>query len=175
MPGRPQRGTTLIEAMVALSVLLIGAAGMVGLHNQAVRAEGDSRRITRASAIAQDLVTQIDMWAYGDARLANAKTANDLTLGDPTFLLEQSSDPVADGLVDHGEADLTLGGAAWLGLPAAAVEGYQRYWSVSYVDDSNANGVADSARIAVLVRWRAGSGWRRVVAFATKPNPAETR
>lgn len=171
----PQRGTTLIEAMVALSVLLIGAAGMVGLHNQGVRVEGDSRRITRATAIAQDLVTQIDLWPYTDPRLANTQVGNDLSLGDPTFAIEGSADPVADGLVDYGEAGLTLGGAAWLGLPAAAVNGYERYYGVAYVDDSNGNAVPDSARVAVVVRWRSGSAWRRVVILSTKPNPAEAR
>jgi len=171
----PERGTTLVEAMVALSVLLIGAAGMIGLHNQGVRVEGDSRRLTRATAIAQDLSAHIDLWPYTDLRLANAQAGNDLAVGDPAFAIEGSADPVADGLVDHGEADLTLGGAAWLGLPPIAVEGYERYYGVAYVDDSNGNGVPDAARVAVVVRWPSGSAWRRVVILSTKPNPAETR
>lgn len=174
-PRNAQRGTTLIEAMVAMSVLLIGAAGMVGLHNQGVRVEGDSRRITRATAIAQDLVNQMDLWAFDDARFGNAKPGNDAAIGDPTFAIEQSADPVADNLADHAEADLTLGGAAWLGLPAASIQGYERFWSVSLADDSNGNGIADAARVAVVVRWPNGAGWRRLVMLMTKPNPAESR
>lgn len=169
------RGTTLIESMVAMAVLLIGAAGMVSLHHHGVRVEGDSRRLTRATAIAQDMVTQMDLWAYGDPRLANTVAANDAVIGDPTFALEQSEDPLAAGLVDHGEADLTLGGAAWLGLPTASVEGYQRLYSVAYVDDTNGNGAPDAVRIAAVVRWRSGAAWRRVVAYSTRGNPAEAR
>ena len=176
MPSHPTpRGATLIESMVAMAVLLLGAAGMASLHSAGVRTEADSRRVTRAAALAQDLAGQIDLWPYGDPRLSNDSTLNDTDLADRgSMLFETSADPVADKAADHGEADLTKGGATWNGLPVTALLGeYERYWSVAYPDDSNANGVPDGARIAVVVRWRVGAGWRRVVLLSTKPNPAE--
>jgi type IV pilus modification protein PilV len=74
---RSQRGVTLIEAMVAMVVLLVGAIGMVSLHSTGVRIQGEAREITRATAIAQDLMNQIQTWEYADARLANANASND--------------------------------------------------------------------------------------------------
>lgn len=167
------RGVTLLEAVIAMAVLTVAATGMVSLHAYGVRLDGDARRITRGTAIAQDLLDQIALWPYGDPRLANAVGSNDAALGDPSFAFEAAGAPPAD----HGEADLTLGGATWLGIPGADLQaaGYERYWNVAYVDDANANGIWDAVRIAVVVRWPAGSGYRRVVLFGTKPNPADAR
>ncbi len=173
-----QRGTTLIECVVAMAVLTVGSLGLLALHRNGVRIEADSRHVTRASAIAQDLVNQMESWTYDEAptsRLSSVTTDNDTKLGDPAFEFETAADPVSSGLADHGEDDLDEGGMDWNGLPAASIPGYERYWSVAYVDDSNGNGVWDSVRIAVIVRWQTGSGWRRVVMMATKPNPAEAR
>jgi hypothetical protein len=146
-----------------------------------LRLDGDGRKITRATAIAEDLAQQIALWGYADARLANAKLTNDDNIGDTTFQLESTT--VATPLVDHGEADLTLGGAVWSGIPAAdlTANGFERYWNVSFNDpqvpgtllDSNGNLVADAMRIAVIVRWPHGGGWRRIVVLTTKVNPAE--
>jgi Tfp pilus assembly protein PilV len=169
-----QRGSTLIESLVAMAVLMAGSMGLVALHGNGVRLETDSRKVTRATAIAQDLVNQMEYWAYDEAgRFKNVHAENDATLGDPGQLFETSSDPVGDKIADHGEADLTLGGATWTGLSAADVEGYERYWSVAYVDDSNGNTAWDAVRVAAVVRWRSGAGWRRVVMMMTKVNPAE--
>ena len=176
------RGLTLIEAMAAMGVMLIGGLGLLSLNAQGQKMNGDALRMTRATAIAQDLASQISLWDYGDARLANASTTNDADVGDAAFAFEQPGAPPAD----HGEADLTLGGAAWLVIPSADVQagGYERYWNVGFpagaaggfADDSNANGVPDAMRIAVVVRWPTGGGaFRRVVLVAVKPNPAEAR
>lgn len=174
------RGLTLIEAMAAMGVMLIGGLGLLSLNAQGQKMNGDALRTTRATAIAQDLLSQISLWDYADARLANANTANDADLGDSQFAFEQAGAPPAD----HGEADLALGGAAWLGIPSADLQGtgYERYWNVGFpssggvlADDSNGNGVPDAMRIAVVVRWPSGTGFRRVVLLAVKANPGEAR
>ncbi len=173
-----RRGFTLLETVIAMGVLLIGATGMVGLHMQGLRMEADARRITRATAIAQDLMDQISIWPWGDARLGTATALNDTmlaTLGDPAFAFEGSAPPTASFSDESG--GLTTGGTTWNGIPLAATqaEGYERYWNVAYVDDSNGNGVPDAARLAVIVRYPAGVGFRRVVLLGTKVNPAEAR
>jgi Tfp pilus assembly protein PilV len=156
--------------MIAMAVLMVGATGMVGLQRQSSFFMADSRQATRAAAFAQDLASQIELWDYTDPRLANASTAND---ANPTDGFETGGVPPAD----HGEADLTLGGAIWTGLPSdlLAANGMERYWNVSYGDDLNANGVPDGVRVAVIVRWRPGgaSTWRKAVYFVIKPNPAD--
>jgi hypothetical protein len=169
---RQQRGSTLLEAMIAMGVIMIGAAGLVGLQRQSNFFMGDSRRTTRASMFAQDLVNQIELWSYDDPRLANTVPANDADVGDSAEALAYTADPVAAGLVDHGEADL---GATWVGLPRELLDANQmeRYWNVADGDDFNGNGTVDSKRIAVIVRWRASAGWRKTVFMITKINTAD--
>jgi Tfp pilus assembly protein PilV len=168
---RHQRGATLLEAMVAMAVLMLGAAGAASLQRQSTFFMADARQASRASAFAQDLVAQIELWEYTDARLANTTTAND---ANPTDGLELDVPPVAP---DHGEADLSLGGVAWTGLPGdlLAANGMERYWSVSYPDDANANGTPDAVRVTVIVRWKpaGATAWRVATFFVVKPNPAD--
>ncbi len=183
--GRPSRGYTLIEAMVAMVVLLTGALAAVGINDMGVRLDGDGRRMTRATAIAEDLAAQIALWPYTDPRLTNPVPDNDDNIGDTGFALESTPDSGLADLVDHGEADLTLGGTTWLGIPQAQLQanGFQRYWNVSFNDpaapgtllDANGNGVADGMRIAIVVRWPQGAGWRRIVLLTSKVNPADVQ
>ena len=163
-----QRGTTLLEAMVAMAVVLIAAAGTAGLHTQQLKMTGEARRITEATALAQDLVENMSLWAFNDARLSNANTSNDTDIGDSQSRFERASPPA-----DHSDADL---GATWTGIPQASVPaGFERYWNVAYVDDVDGNAAWDAVRIAVIVRWPAGTGWRRVVMITSKTNPSEVR
>ena len=167
-----QRGTTLLEAMIAMGVLMIGAAGLVGLQRQSNFFMGDSRRTTRASMFAQDLVNQIELWDYDDPRLANTSTTNDASVGDADEAMAFTADPVAAGLADHGEADLV---ANWAGLAKELLDAnqMQRFWNVADGPDANGNGIPDSKRIAVVIRWPAGSSWRRTVFMVTKINTAD--
>lgn len=159
------RGFTLIENMAALGILLVGGLGLLGLFSLGERVNGDARRMTRATAVAQDLLGQIQTWPYTDTRLGpGSRTGTDLA--DDAMAFEGDS-PVAD----HSDADLAVG---WGGVEAATLGGeYERYWNVAYTDDSNANGIADGVRVAVIVRWRHGGGWRRIVLTGFKPNPQE--
>jgi type IV pilus assembly protein PilV len=166
------RGFTLIENMAAFAVVLIGATGLASMYTMGVRMNGDARRMTRATAIAEDLIDNIALWPYGSTALANTKTGNDGDIGDTAFAFETSADPVAAGIADHGEADLTALGASWTGIPGSELAGqYERYWNVAYVD-TNGDGTSDVLEIAVIVRWRQSGSWRRVVLLTAKVNPA---
>lgn len=171
-----QQGFTLIEVMVAMAIMVIGAAGLVGLFTTGEVMNGNARRMTRATAIAEDLVNNIALWPYQDnvagSPLANTSATNDGDIADTAFQFETAADPLGSGLADHGEPDLTALGAAWTGIPAAELVGeYERYWNVVYVD-SNGDGVNELAQLAVIVRWKQGTGWRRVVLLSGKLNPA---
>jgi len=170
---RRTRGVTIIEALVSLAILTIGATGMVGMHRQSQVYLGDSLRMVRATTVAQDLIAQIETWSYDDPRLANSTAANDADLGDTAYAFATQATPPAD----HAEADLTAGGLTWNGLPRSVLEnnGMERFWNVSYTDDQNGNAVPDAVRVAVIVRWPQGAGWRRVVFMTVKPNPAEAQ
>jgi Tfp pilus assembly protein PilV len=140
-----ERGTTLIEAMLATMVILIGFLGIMAVNKIGVFMNGNARSVTRASAIATDLVEQIGLWSYDDARLSTGT---------------------------HAEADLVLGGATWSGIPTAVVRDgvpFTRTWSVTRVDDVDGNGIWDGARIAIDVT----GGRSTVVLYTYKKNPAE--
>lgn len=153
---RSQRGTTLIEAMVALVVVAVGAAGAIGLHAQQLAMNAEARRITEATALAQDMVENISLWAWNDTRLADSKTGNNADIGDTAQAFEGYTTAQAETASDHKAADL----GAWTGLPDRS--GFERYWNVA-VDNT-----ARLAKVAVIVRWQQGSGWRRVVAFTSR-------
>jgi prepilin-type N-terminal cleavage/methylation domain-containing protein len=173
-------GFTLLEVLMAMAVLLIGAVGMLSLHLHGIRMEADARKSTRAAAIAQDLMDQISIWSWGDARLGGANPPLDAThlatLGDPAYAYEGTTPP-SSSFADTSGGLTASGALPWLGIPLADTQalGFERYWNVAYVDDSNGNGVPDAARIAVIVRYPVGIGYRRVVLLGIKPNPAEAR
>src|SRR5436853_3515036 len=67
---RMDRGFSLIESMVASVVMLIGLLGLAGLQVTGMRANNLGKRMAQASLLAQDLVQNMQVWQYGDARLA---------------------------------------------------------------------------------------------------------
>lgn len=167
---RPARGFTLLETVIAMAVLLIGSTGLLGLHRVGTRMNADARVMTRATAIAQDLANQVQLWRYDDPRLVNTTTSNDAKYSDPDFDFERT------GFVfDHEEPELDADTVLhpWGGLPHAGVQGlgFTRYWNVAEVDDVNGLGTPDAKRVAVIVRWDQGGGARRVVLLVTVPNP----
>jgi prepilin-type N-terminal cleavage/methylation domain-containing protein len=167
-------GFGLIEVMISMALLVTAAVGVLGLAVKSAQMNFDGRRITRAAALAQDLVANIDLWAYDDPRLTNSVGGNDLDIGDAEAAFEQASIATTP---DHTEADLTADGALWLGVPQAAIVagGYERYWNVSEGDDWNGNLIPDAKRIAVIIRWPQGAGFRSLVLYTTKINPADSQ
>jgi len=173
IPLRPPRGASLIEAMIALAIVMFGATGAFALQRTSNAILGDARRVTRATTYAQDLVEQIQIWAYTDPRLADDSETNNADLGDSAYLFQATEDPVGDGLADHGEADLALG--AWSGLDPGLLQdnGIERFWNVAPLPDENGNGVPDGVLVMVVVRWPHQQGWRRLVLPTAKKNPAD--
>jgi hypothetical protein len=167
---RSQRGGTLIEAMFAMTVMLTGAAAMAGLHRQALFFNGDGRKMTRASALASDLLANLEALPTSSPLLANANASNDADIADSGNAAEADTwDPVS--ATDHSWTELPGG---WPGLTgASAVAGgttfadtdYQVFWNVS----QTAGATYSYTNVAAIVRWRHGSGWRRVVSFGIKP------
>lgn len=150
---RGERGTTLLEAMIATAVLMIGAMGVATAAKVGVTQNADARKILRGTAIAQELVQQISLWRWDDVRLAAGT---------------------------HVEADL---GVTWPGLSSNEItdgDRYVRTWTVSYVDDLDGDAVWDAARVAVNVSWARGENagndsTRSVTLYTSKLNVAELR
>ena len=69
LSARHDRGFSLIEAMVASIVMLIGLLGLAGLQIVGMRANNIGKRMAQASLLAQDLVQNMQIWAYTDNRI----------------------------------------------------------------------------------------------------------
>src|SRR5512133_2032418 len=77
---RLQRGTTLIEAMIALAILAIGLTGFTTAMFGAANVDRRNSARAAAKAIADELAAEIASWEFTDARLA----AGGGDLADPT-------------------------------------------------------------------------------------------
>lgn len=173
---RRPSGLTLVEAVVAMTVLLVGSVGLLGLHGVGTRLNADGRVVTRATAIAQDLVSQMQSWDYAnDPRLANTTTSNDLDFYDGAAAFEGA---VGSFTFDHQESELDQPPSYRnLGVPGATVQGlgFTRYWNVAELAaDADENGVIGVKRIAVIVRWEQNGAGRRIVLVTALRNPAGT-
>jgi Tfp pilus assembly protein PilV len=173
MPKRPHssRGTTLIEVLAAMAIVMFGAAGVIATQRTSVALMGDARRTTRATAYAQDLLSQMQLWDFTDTRLADKVTENDADTGDSEGAFMTSADPIDDELADFAEGD--LGAANTLDTGYLDDNGMQRFWNVTDLGDENGNGMVDGKLIAVIVRWPHQSGWRRIVLMTSRKNPAD--
>ena len=166
-------GVTLVEVMVAMAVLMVGAVGLAALHRIGVRTNADARVMTRAAAIGQDLITQLQSWDFtNDPRLRNTNTGNDADFADSSGSFEQ---PVGSFVFDHQESELESQSSpyTWLGVPSATVQGlgFARYWNVAEVDH-DPSGTLDARRVAVIVRWERNGVGRRIVLVTVLRNPA---
>lgn len=85
MKPRPSRramgGFSMIEVIIALAVLGIGMAGIIGLQRVAVSASGYSRRATEAAILAEDKLEQLRTVALdgldGEDKIDATGVAND--------------------------------------------------------------------------------------------------
>jgi type IV pilus modification protein PilV len=171
----PQRdaGFTLVEVMIAMAVLLVGSLGMLSLHRYGLQMTADARIVTRATAIAQDLLNQMQTWDYvNDARLANANTANDEDFADGAGAFERA---ITSADYDHADDELESSPRGWLGVPTAEVRqlGFTRYWNIAEPDLSS-NGAVIGRRVAVIVRWERNGVGRRIVLVSFLRDPQVT-
>jgi type IV pilus assembly protein PilV len=62
-----QKGSFLLEALIAILLLSVGILGMVGLLATSIRASNDARYRSEAATLANGMVA--DMWALNPAQL----------------------------------------------------------------------------------------------------------
>ena len=180
---RKPRGTSLVEAMIAMSVLLFGLTGVASLQLATSKANQFSRRYAQASAVATDLEENINLWSYSDSRL---NTANGVTsLSDPSIVnrWDMGSSATASFVADYSDKtpDSNASSAGALGAAYPGLSGdidgdgvpeFTRYWNVSTVDLMS-SGVPNGKLVQIIVRWyEPGTGYKQLNASTFKPNPA---
>lgn len=178
-----QRGVTLLEAMISVTVLIIGTLGLFAAHGQAVGADRRSRAWTLANEVAMDLVEHLQQLPFNHPLLSDASTANDDVAdfsqahlgGNPATGVDFFSVP-PDHNADGTDAELGAGwpGGTYPGVPlkadstAGKVLGandlgdydFHRYWNVQPQGAPANNGITE---IAVIVTYNDGSGSRKAV------------
>jgi len=197
---RIDRGFSLIEAMVASVVMLIGLLGLAGLQVTALRSNHLGKRMAQASLLAQDLVQNMQVWQYADARLtpqAGAAPAHTGSYSDTNHAdiakfwdLQNAAAPTSNVNGSGVTFDFTDGasGAAQVNqlaanyggvlspvdatLPAGEQIIFQRYWNV-FLIDLNGSGTPQGKLVQVVVRWKEPKlGYRQVNASFYKYDPS---
>ena len=200
MRRRHDRGFSLVEAMVASVVMLIGLLGLAGLQVTGMRANNLGKRMAQASLLAQDLVENMKVWQYADARLspqggatpAHTGLYSDTNHADVAKFWDLRNTAALVTNVDGSSVtfDYTDGpaGAAQVNQLAANYEGFlspvdptlpageqtifQRYWNVFLVDLSG-SGSAQGKLVQVVVRWKEPNfGYRQVTTSFFRYDPS---
>jgi prepilin-type N-terminal cleavage/methylation domain-containing protein len=167
---------TLLEVMIALAILAVGASGAISTVVYSSRSLGTGQNVERATVLAQSLLSAL-MAAPSTAQGSGA-SASPKTLFTNTYAgVGTNDDDVADSAnaftaatlaaskYDHAESELT--GTPFAALVAPLPTGFERYWNIAPVIAGSANGVV----LAVIVRWREGTVWRRTVVVGTRYFP----
>jgi len=199
---RGQRGFSIIEAMIASIVMLVGLLGLASLQIVGVRSNHFGRHMTQGSQLAQDLIESLQRWDYNDVRLTPA-VQRSWNVQNPasTTAVDTEWDMGRGVSATHTDgstytADFTDGttnatktsalaatfcatGCPYIGL-SSDVDGdgvldYQRYWNVwtTSFDGSTTTGKF----IQVIVRWKEPVlGYRQTTASTFKeiPNQLDT-
>jgi Tfp pilus assembly protein PilV len=176
-------GFTLIEAMVASVVFLVGMGGLMGALLVARGATTSASRQVRAVAVASDMAAQIQLWPYNDARLVSQTGA---CAADPTdsagVLTAAPRDEAAyTAFLQclHDNADFTSAGwlpTAEFPLTAApTTPTFKRYFVVREVNDAGATvGTPHTGArklVWVLVTWEESGRSRKVSSQLILSNP----
>ena len=177
------RGTTLIEAMIALTVLLIGMAGFATLQPVISRSNQFAKRVAAATTLATDFEENVHRWAYADTRLVPSMTlsgCNTTTMAacfaDATNVTPKwDMGKTAAGAYTPDFSDASLG-ASWQGLSADVdrdgTPEFFRYWNVFAIDPSG-NGTPNGKLVQIIIRWKEPLyGFRQITSSTFKLNPA---
>jgi prepilin-type N-terminal cleavage/methylation domain-containing protein len=182
---KTQRGMSLIEMMVASSVLLIALLG-VGGANMAAGRIATSTRDAEAAALAQELtgvLANLQYTSSGTAPtglFANTNTSNDTDITDMAGAMNSFSvDPIASAIVDHAETELPAAVRAALTpvsvtTPNTTTPIYTRYWTIAPIPDPLGSTNVAGVTIAAIVRYTTdGRTYKHVAVITTRFDPSQ--
>ncbi len=151
---RSEQGTTLIETMVALGIMLLvlgGIMSLMGLSSNSI--ENNGHLAARTTEDAQDKMEQLLVLAYGDST-TDTTVFPAVSAGGTGLALGGSTNPAApvNGYVDWLASDGTLLGG---GTAAPVNWFYERVWAVT-----NYTPNVKQVTVAVTTRWAFGNARR---------------
>jgi len=173
--ARGSRGFTLLETLIALSLVSVSMTGLVVAIGSSSKFGALARRQATAMMVARTVAEDLSHRPYGDVSLTNAITANDV---DDSF-----ADPAggfATGTVATSGAkapDYSFPAPILIGADAANSIPGEKYDVFVNVRPSAETGACAGAPVeqgkqfAVIVRYKIGSQWMRAVALGYRYNP----
>ncbi len=163
-------GFTLIEIMIAVTVLAIGILGIAKMQLGAVRGNSYARGLTEASTLAQNKMEELMFLAYDDPALDDVPDSNNKLDGTKNSVdvpngiaKDNDNDGIDDtgnnfGLDDTANPD---GTEPYIGQEF--IYQYTISWNIAINEP-----VTDSKRIRVHVLWRQNGVNRRLTLNAVK-------
>ncbi|MDA3819829.1 MAG: prepilin-type N-terminal cleavage/methylation domain-containing protein [Candidatus Delongbacteria bacterium] len=161
-----QNGFTLIEVMIAITVLAIGILGVAKMQLSAVKGNSYASGLTEATAFAQNKMEELVALAYDDADLYDDDgDDDDLNDGDGTNqddndngIDDDDEGTSVDGISNFGLDDTTLHpDGSQQGSGATNIQ-YNIFWNIA-VDEPAVN----AKHIRVYVQWQQNGATRNVV------------
>ncbi|MBF5042810.1 hypothetical protein FGE12_10435 [Aggregicoccus sp. 17bor-14] len=168
-----QRGTTLVEAMIAMGVVLVGLLGFASLQIITSRANVFNKRMAQATTVAQELAENMRGWPYADSRLSPGTAITSLADTNLTSGWDLGRAATPSPTPQFSDSVLTAANYRGLALDADrdGTAEFTRYWNV-YAANLTGGGQANGKLIQIIVRWKEpGLGFRQVTTMAYKPNP----
>lgn len=176
---RSDRGTTLIEAMIALTILLIGMLGMMQLQVLGITSNAGARSYAQALQVAHELASALEQLPVDDPLLAphftggaNPDAAFGTVLSAPNTLRSSSSFTAYDdtSAAVRGAASDAAITATFGNDPVEAVPRYQRRWQVWEASTAAASGGVKAIAVSVTYREPRLPGLREVVLLTQVSN-----
>jgi type IV pilus assembly protein PilV len=156
----PPRGVTLLEAVISLSILLVGIVGTLQLQIFASTSDESGRTHTQALQVGHELLAALQQLPIDDARLTPHWTTGSTptefgpllegmsgSITGTTFTAYSDSSPLAGVTLDSDFVAQSATDPLDPSLPR-----FQRRWRVWSVP--GARGTVGSSLIAVSVAWR---------------------
>jgi type II secretory pathway pseudopilin PulG len=177
-----QRGTSILEAMIAMAIVLVGLLGFAGLQIVTSRANQFNKRMSQATAVAMDLAENVKRWPYTDPRLettALVASLEDESIEDSWDLGRSADLETKQHFSDKvSDPNASSSGALETGYQGVSTDAdgdgqadFTRYWNV-YALDVGSSGTPNGKLVQIIVRWKEpGFGFRQVTTVAFKPNP----
>jgi prepilin-type N-terminal cleavage/methylation domain-containing protein len=169
--ARGSRGFTLLETMIALSLVSVSMTGLVVSIGSGSKFGALARRQATAMTVARSQAEALSHVSYTDARIANTNTGNDLDgLADPAGLFASGTTPAGADAPDYAAPQQVQVGD----------EKYDVFVNVRPTADqgSCATGsppvfvpAEQGKQIAVIVRYKIGAQFMRAVAIGYRYNP----
>ncbi|MFL5451446.1 MAG: prepilin-type N-terminal cleavage/methylation domain-containing protein [Myxococcales bacterium] len=167
------RGFTLLETLIALSLVSFSMTGLVVALGSGAKYGALARRQATAMTVARSQAEAVAHATYSPVRdpsLVNKNNLNDTDaqFADPAGAFAAATIPAGDGAPDSSLGSVFIGQDLSRSIQG---EQYDVYVNVRPMNDPS-TGSEMGMQIAVIVRYKIGAQWMRAVALGYRYNPA---